>query len=218
MLNISRRIKGLLFVLWGMPLYAVIQYLFTLLFNTFSGDSVFHGQISLIVSGLSMILIIYSASPLFCDSFIRPKISPVSVAAILLWGILFTLCYDLLAFALHRPFVISVDSVSDGSVLSLSAYFLLSAVIAPIIEEIFFRGYLWKVISDFGGGFYVKLIISSVVWAFLHGQYGLYDRAFLIVLGIILGILRNRSSGIYRCLLLHILINCTAFIQTLFFS
>lgn len=218
MSNISRRIKGVLFVFFGMPLYAVIQYLVTLLFEVFSGDlSVFQGQISLIISGLIMLFIMYAVAPLFSDTIKKPKITPKSIAAILLIGLLLTLSYDLLAIGMNRQFVIPLESVSDGSVLSLFLYFLLSVTIAPVIEELFFRGFLWKTIGEWGGSLFVKVIISSLFWAFLHGQYDLWDRGFLILLGGILGVLRSRSSGIYGSVLLHVVINCIAYVQTLLF-
>ncbi len=88
-------------------------------------------------------------------------------------------------------------------------YAMLAIVfLAPIAEEILMRGWLYGKLRD-----HLKILpailITSLLFAFLHGQWNVSVRVF--VLSFILCFLRETTGSIWAGILLHILTNGIAF-------
>ncbi len=72
-------------------------------------------------------------------------------------------------------------------------------VIAPVVEEIFFRGYLQK---------RTNLLVASAAFSYFHIVYGsLSELVGAFVLGALLGIAFNKSKNLYVPTLAHYLYN-----------
>lgn len=215
MLNLSSRTVKLLLLFFGVPLYALIQYSAVALVELMTGEITFvWRQFSQIISALFVLLLI-RRSLFSCLSgrntgIPRKLLLPLSVAA------LFVLTYNLASSLLGRESAVPLETVSDGSLLSLLFYFVLTVGIAPIIEEYFFRGFVWKVLGELGGGVVLQVLITALFWGFLHGQYDMFDKVSLTLLGVVLGVVRARAEGIGRCVILHLFVNSIAFLETLF--
>jgi uncharacterized protein len=83
-------------------------------------------------------------------------------------------------------------------------------IVAPIVEELVFRGFLlpgWAAsrLGTVGG-----LVLSSVVWALLHFQYDVWGIAMVFCYGLWFGFVRLRSGSTLATMILHVLQNGAA--------
>jgi membrane protease YdiL (CAAX protease family) len=95
--------------------------------------------------------------------------------------------------------------------LSLAAVALLVAVVAPIAEEFFFRGYFFGALRSWRG-FWPAAVITAVVFGAVHA--GSAPVGYLVplgVLGFLLCALYQRTGSLYPCMALHALNNSLAF-------
>lgn len=85
------------------------------------------------------------------------------------------------------------------------------AVLAPVAEETFFRGFLfpgWMASRLRGWG---TVLLTSVVFMLAHaGQYGWIDMVQVGLTGLALGIARLRSGSLFPPLAMHVTLNLTA--------
>lgn len=91
--------------------------------------------------------------------------------------------------------------------------FALSAVVlAPLAEEIFFRGFLFAGFRQ-RYGWVPALLISSAIFGASHIQLAAFIPTFL--LGAVLAYAYHRSNSIWPGMILHFLVNGTAMLITL---
>lgn len=93
-------------------------------------------------------------------------------------------------------------------------YFLVFAfTLAPVCEEIFFRGYLipWFQEMFYGLGkytSYLSVLSSSIIFASLHAGYGsVSEIAAALIFGIIAGYYFVRYKSLYQTITAHTLVN-----------
>ncbi len=91
-------------------------------------------------------------------------------------------------------------------------------IAAPIIEEVFFRGFLMTGLSSTFLGTYGAILISSIIWASIHVQYDLYYLVVIFFLGIFLGVARVKSGSLFLTVLLHSSVNLLALIEVAYKS
>ncbi len=78
---------------------------------------------------------------------------------------------------------------------------------APLFEETFFRGFLFKGIQSSWLGTYGAVILTSLVWASIHLQYNFFYMGQIFAVGILLGIARHKTQSLYTPLMMHALMN-----------
>ena len=100
---------------------------------------------------------------------------------------------------------------------SVSAVWLLVlaiVIIAPIYEELIFRGLLWTAIAERfwseSRGAIIASVITSVIFASIHLQYGLYEISTIIILALIFCYARVKSGSLFLPIMLHIINNAAA--------
>jgi membrane protease YdiL (CAAX protease family) len=95
----------------------------------------------------------------------------------------------------------------------LAALLLAIVVVAPIGEEIAFRGFLFRGLVRPG---YERLAIVAIAlaWALLHIQYDWLGMAQIFAAGLILGWFRWASGSTVLTIVMHVLINAEAMIET----
>lgn len=96
-----------------------------------------------------------------------------------------------------------------------SVWLLIFAIViaAPIYEELVFRGILWSAIAEqFSAprGSVVASIMTSVIFALIHIQYGWYEISTIILLALIFCYARIKSGSLWLPILLHIINNAVA--------
>lgn len=119
----------------------------------------------------------------------------------------------LLATLLGRPvpeFMLSVYSSAKYPWL----LWLALVVAAPIVEELFFRGFLISGLSSSVVGPIGAIVVSSLLWAAIHAQYDTYHLAQIFIFGLGLGLARVMSESVFLTLGLHSFTNLVATILT----
>ncbi|MDD1721697.1 MAG: CPBP family intramembrane metalloprotease [Euryarchaeota archaeon] len=93
----------------------------------------------------------------------------------------------------------------------LPVLFLSAVLIAPIAEEIVFRGYLYKAFRDRVKPGYA-ILLSSALFSFIHLEW----RAFipLFVIGIVLAYVYEKTGNLIAPITVHMLNNAVAFLWT----
>lgn len=86
-------------------------------------------------------------------------------------------------------------------------------VVAPVGEEIAFRGFLYRGLVRPGNERLVILVIA-LAWALLHIQYDLLGMVQIFVAGLVLGWFRWASGSTLLTIKMHVLINAEAMVET----
>lgn len=88
-------------------------------------------------------------------------------------------------------------------------------LMAPLFEELLFRGFLIPGLSSSPLlGTAGAVVVSAVMWALVHGQYGWIDKTVVLALGLVLGAARARTGSTLLAVGLHALVNLAAVLQT----
>ncbi len=99
-----------------------------------------------------------------------------------------------------------------------SSAFLLAAFgvfIAPFVEEMLFRGFLYPALSRWTGRSF-SIIITAAAFALLHGgqlAYSLIPLLLIFFVGAVLTIVRARANSVATSVLVHMAYNFTLFSQ-----
>jgi membrane protease YdiL (CAAX protease family) len=114
------------------------------------------------------------------------------------------------ALGLHETQELPDRLGADGSTLNVLAVVVLITVIAPLGEEIFFRGYFFGSLRNWRG-FWPAAIGTGLIFGAIHA--GSAPVGFLVPLGIFgfgLCLLYERTGSLYPCIALHALNNSIA--------
>jgi len=85
---------------------------------------------------------------------------------------------------------------------------------APAFEEAFFRGFLFAGLQRSRIGAVGTILFTSLVWASLHLQYNIVGMATIVILGIVLGVVRQKTRSLWSPILIHSLWNFVALLGT----
>ena len=126
---------------------------------------------------------------------------------------LFAFISDVLTRLLGRPLV--PDFMADAYMTAYYAplFWVAIVVAAPLLEEVFFRGFLFMGVQHSKLGPIGAVLFTSLVWTALHVQYGMYELSTIFVLGIIFGFARLKTGSIYPPIAMHSLFNLLAMVQ-----
>ena len=93
------------------------------------------------------------------------------------------------------------------SSLDLVCLLIATAVLAPVVEEIVFRGLLYPLVRQRRGRV-VAVVVSALVFAVIHGFVLLWPGLFLF--GVVLAVVFETSGSLYPAIVLHALNNALA--------
>ena len=93
---------------------------------------------------------------------------------------------------------------------------LTTILIAPILEEFIFRGFLFSQLKVTLGN-WGAISLSSLAWTSLHFQYEVKILFILFLLGLVLGFLRWKYNSLFLVMVLHAINNLIGFITAYFF-
>jgi membrane protease YdiL (CAAX protease family) len=91
-------------------------------------------------------------------------------------------------------------------------FWIAIVVFGPVFEEVFFRGFLFEGFRRSKIGVIGAVILTSLVWAGFHLQYGLFEIVSLFFLGVILGIARYKTRSLWVPVSMHAFNNLIAVI------
>ena len=94
----------------------------------------------------------------------------------------------------------------------LPYFLLIVCFIAPIAEELIYRGVLMRTFFK-NSPWYGDILLSAIIFGCIHINFALTPLAFFIYAsgGLILALLYHMTKNLYYPIVLHILINITAF-------
>jgi membrane protease YdiL (CAAX protease family) len=87
--------------------------------------------------------------------------------------------------------------------------FVTLVVVAPLAEEILFRGYLYGKLRKLAVPVWIVILVVSLLFAAVHGQWNVALDVF--ALSIVLCVLREMTGSIWAGILLHMIKNSVAF-------
>jgi hypothetical protein len=121
---------------------------------------------------------------------------------------------DGVSFLLHQPVVppFMIDAYQTAS--SLPTLLFAIVVVAPIFEEIFFRGFLFQGIRYSRLGPIGAIGITSLLWAVIHLQYDIYGMATVFALGLLFGMARLKTDSIHLLMVMHSFVGLVATMET----
>lgn len=131
--------------------------------------------------------------------------------------LLFMIGSEALTYLLDKSPTDFVDPLYE-SVSSVWLLVIAMVIIAPIYEELVFRGILWSAIAEQFSeqrGALIASVVTSIIFAVIHLQYGLYEISTIVVLALLFCYARIKSGSLLLPMLLHILNNGTAMWQYL---
>jgi hypothetical protein len=124
---------------------------------------------------------------------------------------------DVGQFALHRwiPDTLPITEFFKDrpSALLLGAFGIL---VAPLMEELLFRGFLYPALARWTGAV-VSVIITASAFTLLHGAQLGYSWAPLLlifVVGVTLTVTRARTNSVATCVIVHMTYNFVLLLQT----
>ena len=130
-------------------------------------------------------------------------------------------CWDLLSRALGREITpgfmgdVLKSAQNDGALWLLVIAF---CVAAPISEELFARGFLYRGWSESRLGPAGAIVLSSIAWTALHLQYDWFFFGEVFSIGLLFGYIRYRTASTWLTIVLHGLNNLAATLQTIFLT
>jgi membrane protease YdiL (CAAX protease family) len=104
---------------------------------------------------------------------------------------------------------------ADGALWLLVVAF---CVAAPVSEELFARGFLYRGWSESFLAVPGAIILSSLVWTSLHLQYDWFFFGEVFSIGLLLGYLRYRFHSTWLTIFVHGLNNLAAVVQSLWLA
>src|SRR5205807_635140 len=120
---------------------------------------------------------------------------------------------DGLSTLLGRPIVPEVIVESYKTAWFPPLFWFAIIVLAPLNEEIFFRGFLFVGLSRSRMGRRGAILLTSLLWSVVHFQYDWYGVASIFASGLLLGYARMKTNSIIPTILMHSLMNLVATIQ-----
>jgi membrane protease YdiL (CAAX protease family) len=147
---------------------------------------------------------------------VRPATRDTVTALLIL--VPFLLGYDALTYLLGRDIVppFQVDtyrSARDAGMLPLFWFALVIA--APIAEEIVFRGFLFRGWVRSERAALPGIVLISLLFAVIHMQYDWFGILQVFFIGLLLGFTRWRSGSTLLTILMHVLANLWATIESM---
>jgi uncharacterized protein len=121
--------------------------------------------------------------------------------------------YEWLARLLDRPPLPDFMVEFHASAGWLPGLLFVVVVLAPLVEEVLFRGFMLPGLAAGRGGPWGAILVTALVFAIVHTQYDLFDMSAVLALGLLLGAARWYSGSLWLALGLHVAINGVAAAQ-----
>jgi uncharacterized protein len=120
---------------------------------------------------------------------------------------------DAFTWLIGKPIVPEAMVEAYRSADNKGALWIALVLIAPLFEEVFFRGFVITGLSSSRLGASGAVLLSSLVWAMIHGQYDAYWIFTIFLLGILLGAARVKTGTVVVPLAMHMLMNLIATLE-----
>jgi membrane protease YdiL (CAAX protease family) len=165
---------------------------------------------AVVCSGLIFIIVKVRRGASFAEYLALKPLSKKSVFAVLVITVVFIGLSSLVNLFLERP--VESDFMYDAyrSVTAVPLFWMALVVFGPVFEELFIRGFLFMGFVKSRLGPVGAVILTTLVWAALHFQYGIYEIVIIFFLGLILGVVRYKTGSLWASVIIHALNNLLA--------
>ncbi|WP_352338642.1 type II CAAX endopeptidase family protein [Psychrobacter sp. 16-MNA-CIBAN-0192] len=173
--------------------------------------------ISCVLLTLLMMAVIRVKGGNFRQYLALHSFSWLTAAAMMGILVLFMLVSQIVTYWLDKTPLDFVDPLYQ-SVSSVWLLVVAMVIVAPIYEELVFRGLLWSAISEqfsMQRGTIIASTVTSIIFAVIHLQYGLYEITTIMLLALIFCYARIKSGSVLLPILLHMINNGVAMGQYL---
>lgn len=99
-------------------------------------------------------------------------------------------------------YMVAAEGLDDTGVVA----FLAAGIVAPIVEEVIFRGLIFTRLNRVMSGM-AAAVLSAAVFGWCHGQFIWFCYAF--VLGLIFGYLTHATGSVLPAMVMHLVFNLT---------
>jgi len=146
------------------------------------------------------------------------SIQTIQYSFIFSLGIL--IIFDALDRIIHQiiptpSYIIDLGQIMQpDSTLGYVFLFLAVVIVAPIGEEIVFRGFLQKFLEDYWEDITRAVLVTSLFFAMIH--FNPFWTIQIYLLGIVLGFLAWKTKSVIPSIILHSVNNGTAYILSIF--
>ena len=130
----------------------------------------------------------------------------------------FTVVYiavsDFLTYSLGRSIV--PEFMLDAYASAQPAWLFWIALVlgAPLFEETFFRGFLFRGLQASVLGAAGTVIVTALLWTAIHTQYDLYWLTHVLAAGLLIGAARVATRSLYVPMAMHATLNLVATVET----
>lgn len=116
-------------------------------------------------------------------------------------------------------FVVEAYRSARAAGLAVVALLALALIVAaPLMEELLFRGFLYRGYAQSRLGSSGAILVTAAAWAAMHVQYEFFYMVQIFLLGCVFGWLRWRSHSVPLTVVLHGLVNLVALLQVAYLA
>ncbi len=117
-------------------------------------------------------------------------------------------------------FAFELDYIGSATKLASSNIFFIFFVIlvAPFLEEVFFRGHLQSRISNYFSSDIKGIVVTNVIWCSMHMISGIQAPILLFIPGLIFGWLQFRTNSVWASIIPHTVMNILVTILLVFLA
>jgi membrane protease YdiL (CAAX protease family) len=165
---------------------------------------------AIVCVGLIFIIIKVRRNVTFADYLGFRSIGIGTVLVALAISVAYILLSVLVNMGLNRTTDSDIMVQAYASSVWPALFWVAVVVFGPFFEEVLFRGFLFEGFKQSRIGIVGTIIVTSLVWAGFHLQYGLFDIASIFILGVVLGIVRHKTGSLWAPMIMHAFNNLLA--------
>jgi len=143
----------------------------------------------------------------FKDYFVLNR---VPLKTLLLWVIgliVFTLVISYIRYGTKLPLLVWWETELYQATHSKFLLIASMVIAAPLLEELFFRGFVFTAMLNSGLGRATTVLLTTYLWAIPLNQYGVYHTITIFFFGLLLALARLRTNSIVTPLIMHFIYN-----------
>ncbi|WP_394176547.1 CPBP family intramembrane glutamic endopeptidase [Thalassotalea litorea] len=111
-------------------------------------------------------------------------------------------------------FMVGLKATTDN----IWLLFLAICIVAPVFEEIVFRGFMFGRLEHTALGKSGTVLITATIFTLIHGQYNALELTMVFSLALLLGYSRLKTGNVYVPIFIHMLNNTVSMVTLYMFE
>lgn len=173
---------------------------------------------SYIVIFITVMLVLYKAASFPQQTWFKTlAMHKVAFRRYLPWLGLFAIYYALASLVSYIAEIDGGDFVASIQNTQHLGLFFIMVFLAPVVEELVFRGYFFQAWRNSWLGLWGTTIVTSVLFTLVHmGQYPMLVLGMLFCFSVLLGLAREKTGSVYVPMAMHAVNNFVACVLIVF--